>query len=90
MKSTKKAKKVNFIQEIVDNYKTKHEHGFTSEEMIDLLKYFPDITVEQFGEALGVRTVMTIDNVSLTYKSDVELALNCIVHKRKPSIYEFD
>lgn len=91
MKSQKKKnQKVNFIQDIVYNYKTKNKEGYTSDEMIDLLKHFPDVTKEQLGEALGVRTVIEINNEMVTWKDDVELALNCIINKRKPTIYEFD
>jgi len=86
----KKPTKLDLVKDIVYNYKTKYKQGFTNDEMLDILKSFPDITQDQLGESLGTRTCITIDNQTITYHSDLELALRCITQKRKPFNYEFD
>jgi hypothetical protein len=81
----------DIIWEKIKNFKTKHESGFTSQEIVDFLKEsYPKIERKDFNLALGIHTAMFIDGESITYHSDVELAVKCCLEDRKPNIFEWD
>ena len=76
--------------EILYNYKTKYSEGFTNEEMLDLLTNFPTIKLEDFNKQLGVRTCAFIDEQTITYRHDIELAIRCCLENRDINSLEFD
>jgi len=58
------------LQDLVYNYKTKYEEGFTDSEIKSLLIELK-IDEESFNQSLGVNTCMIVDNEIITYHSDV-------------------
>ena len=90
----KQIKKLNMkknITKIVNEFKTKHSEGFTSNEMKGLLKKeFPSVTMKEFSKKLGVHTGMIKNGDFLTYHSDVELGIRCCLENRNQTIYEWD
>lgn len=67
------------LEEIVYNFPTKYEEGFTLEEQKDLIKSkFNHINFEEFKKALGVNTCMVIDEQVITYSVDVYFALRSL------------
>jgi len=78
------------IRDKVNNFKTKSEYGFTSKETEELLKSFPNISMDKFNSALDCHTVMIIDGEIITYHCDIITAITCGVENRDTNIYEFD
>ena len=58
------------LQDLVYNYKTKYEEGFTDLEIKRLLIQLK-IDEKSFYKLLGVNTCMIKDNQIITYHSDV-------------------
>lgn len=74
-----------------DTYKTKHDFGFTSNEVKDMLEQMaPTITEEAFAEAMGVNTVITIEGEVVYYKVDIYTAIDMCINNRERKWYEFD
>jgi len=69
--------------------KSKHKEGYTNKEIKKILKTL-NIKEDLFSEKLGVHTAITIDGISITYHSDVELSIRCCLENRDPNIFEFD
>lgn len=67
------------IHQIVYQYNTKNEMGFTYEEINDLLtRFFPKINREKFDNALrGVTCVGDEFGNSVIYHIDIERAITC-------------
>lgn len=78
------------ISERVNNYPTKHEEGFISSEIDELLKEYPNIDKEKFNEAINGVTGIIKGNEFITFHCDVELALKCGMEKRNVRGYEMD
>lgn len=78
------------IHDIVYNFKTKNEQGFTKSEIEELLKEFPNINMEKFSNAFIGNTCMLIDDEIITYHCDVEHALYCGIENRDLNIWEWD
>lgn len=79
------------IEDIVFEFKTEYEDGYTYDDISNLLsEKFPKITREIFNEKLGVVTGIIIDGKPIIYHCDVALALKCAVSNRKQTIWEFD
>lgn len=74
----------------VYGFKTKFEHGFTYQEIDELLKDFPSVSRDDFYEKLGINTCMIVEREVINYHCDVELALRCCIEKRDKSPYEWD
>lgn len=75
---------------MIKNFKTKHEMGFTSEEIDLLLEDYPSVSKDKFDETLGTITCTMIDKEVIIYHHDVELALRCCLENRKMKSYEWD
>jgi hypothetical protein len=71
------------------NYPTKHREGFTSEEMRILCEEL-NIPIDIFSEELGVNTGMIKDGDFLTYHTDIERTVRCIVENRDMRVEEWD
>ena len=75
---------------LINNFPTKNKEGFTTNEIDDLLKLFPNIETSKFDDALGIRTCMFIDNEIITYHCDILTALRCVTENREMRSYEWD
>ena len=76
------------IQEVVDNYPTKHKSGFTDTEINSLLKEY-SVNSKKFYYNLGVNTVSIIDGKTVTYHTDIKRALRFVI-KGSESVADFD
>ena len=74
----------------VYNYPTKYPQGFIQSEIDELLKEFPDITLEDYNSKLGVHTAMLINYEIITYHSDVLLGITCCLENREINSLEWD
>lgn len=74
---------------VIDNYPTKHKHGFIRSEIDTLLKKYK-INTTKFNTNLGMNTCMIIDGDIITYHSDIELALKCTLRGTKKNVFEWD
>lgn len=77
-------------RERVYGFKTKYKEGFIQSEVEKLLKYYPDIDMKKFNDALMCNTCMLIDGNIIQYHCDIELALVCGIEKRNIRPSEFD
>jgi len=78
------------IEELVDNYPAKYEHGLTDAEIQDITSKIPNINMEKVHDALYGNTCMIIDNTLINYHHDVRLAITCGIQNRDINIEEWD
>lgn len=78
------------LKNLVYNYKTKYEQGFTQEEINELLSRFPKINMDKFNDALMGNTCMTRDGEIIRYHCDIYTALDCGISNRFINQNEFD
>lgn len=78
------------IQNIVYNYSTKYEKGFTSDETQELLKTFPNINMNFFNYAMGINTVTIKDENIIYYRYDIFKAIIAALENRALTILEWD
>ena len=71
-------------------YHTKYSIGFTTKEIKELIKRFPNINKERFNNALNNITAQTIDGNMVIYTTDIETALLCGIENRDIYDSEFD
>ena len=79
---------INNISEVVNNFQTNYEEGFTNIEIQELLSEY-DINFDLFYENLGINTTMIIDGEFITYHSDIIKTLNRIIDKRDIYSWQF-
>ena len=84
----KKQLHINNISEIINNYPTKYEQGFTSNEIQELLFDY-NINFDLFFENMGLNTSTIIDGEFITYHSDIKKTLNRILDKRDMYSWQF-
>ena len=77
------------VEEIVNNFPTKHERGFVGREILALLKEY-NINTKQFFEKLGTNTVGVIDTEVVTYHCDILKGLRCVLENREQTLEEWD
>ena len=65
------------VFDIVYNYPTKYQMGFTNSEIEEVLKNFPNLNREFYNNALYGTTCMIIDNEMIIYHRDIENAIIC-------------
>jgi len=75
--------------DFISNYPTKHKQGFLPIETNEILERF-NIDKKLFYEKLGVNTCMVIEEQTVNFKSDIELALRCVLENRDKKIGEWD
>lgn len=80
----------HYIEQVIEKFKTKYKEGFTYSEIDELLKYFPNINMKKYNEAMICNTCMIIDGESIIYHCDVRTALYCGVENRNLRTEEFD
>jgi len=78
------------LSDLVNKYPTKHQIGFTHQELISIMKMFPTLNKDRFFDLLDGITCQTIEGEIITYHCDVLLALTCGLENRKPTGYEWD
>ena len=83
------SRKTKDAEKLIANYNTKHEYGFTGEEVKDVLHRLK-VDVEDYAERLGVYTGMFIEGDSITYHSDVLLGVTLSIQDREMTIAEWD
>jgi hypothetical protein len=69
------------IREKVYNFKTKNKEGFVQSEIDTLLKDYPNINMDKFNIALLGVTCMIINDETVFYHCDIDMALRCGVVK---------
>jgi len=77
------------LEDYIYNYPTKHEEGFTTNEMLKLI-YELHLGKDRFFDKLGVNTCMIIDGDWITYHCDVLLAARLCIENREMRWYEWD
>lgn len=83
-------KRYKFIQNLVYNYKTKHEHGFIWSEQQEILKQFPGINMDKYFEVQkGITCQMSTDGI-IIYHCDVLQSLVCGLENRNLYAHEWD
>jgi hypothetical protein len=65
------------VYQLVYNYPTKYQMGFTNSEIQDLLKNFPNLNRQYYDNALFGTTCTMIDGEMITYHCDIENAIIC-------------
>lgn len=79
------------IKNMVYDYPTKSEHGFTQAEINSLLSWFPTINMEKFDDAMmGNTCMLNEDDQLINYHCDVYKALICGFENRDLTLAEFD
>jgi hypothetical protein len=78
------------LENLVYNYKTKHEQGFIWSEQQELLKQFPDINMDKYFDVQkGITCQMSTDGLVI-YHCDVLLSLICGLENREQTAEEWD
>ncbi len=79
------------IEDRVYSYQTKDDRGFTSEEMVDLLKQFPKLKADKFDNAMRGNTCALNDKGQvLTYHCDIVRGIQCGLENRELKSWEWD
>jgi len=77
------------VEDIVYNWPTQHEMGFTGLEITTLLgSYLVD--AEKFYDKLGINTVGVVNGQSVTYHCDILKGLRCVLEDRDQTLEEWD
>ena len=81
-----------YIDDLVNNYKTKSEYGFKSDEQQELIEIFPNINMKKYEDALdGITCAMDeSDGGFIIYHCDIKTALKCAVEDRNITASEWD
>jgi len=88
---TPKQKLYKEIDDIVDNYKTKYKEGFLQEEIVDIVKGYPDFNWDKFNDAMmGNTCMMSPDGKFINYHCDVRTGLLCGIENRDITFGEWD
>ncbi len=77
------------VEEIVNNFPTKHKMGFVGSEILALLKEY-NINNKDFFNKLGPNTVGVIDTEVVTYHCDILKGLRCVLENREQTLEEWD
>lgn len=80
---------IDNVEDIVYNWPTKNEMGFTGLEITTLLgSYLVD--TEKFYDKLGINTVGVVNGQSVTYHCDILKGLRCVLEDRDQTLEEWD
>lgn len=77
------------VEEIVNNYPTKHKMGFVGREILALLKEY-NVNDKQFFKKMGPNTVSIIDTEVVTHHCDILKGLRCVLEDREQTLEEWD
>lgn len=78
------------LEDLVYNYPTKHQEGFTPGEIKEILSNFQDINMDKFHDALSGITMMSINQESIIFHCDILTALRCGIEDRDIRLQEWD
>jgi hypothetical protein len=78
------------LEKLVYNYKTRNEAGFTAAEEKELLKQFPNISMDKYYDAMRGNTCMMGEGGIITYHCDILKALICGLENRELTLSEWD
>ena len=78
------------LYKLVYEYPTKYKEGFLPDEIKEILKTFPNINMDKYNDAMGVHTVIIIENDIITFHNDILTAFKCGIENRDITIGEFD
>jgi len=65
------------VYDIVYNYPTKYQMGFTNSEIEEVLKNFPNLNREFYSNSIYRVTCMIIDDEMIVYHLDIYNAIIC-------------
>ena len=71
---------------LINNFPTKHKEGFTTPEIDDLLKLFPNIETSKVDDALNYNTCEVVEGEIINYHCDVLMALKCGIENRDTNL----
>ncbi len=77
------------LSEVIDNFPKKTKYGFTRSETDSLLEKY-GIDKPKFYKELGINTVIMVDGEFVTYDSDIEKSLQCVLEGRTKTAFEWD
>ena len=77
------------IRKKIESFPTKWSEGFTNEEEKKLCKEL-NVDYGEYCHKLGIHTCITKQGESLTYKSDVDLAVRLCLENRDKTLMEWD
>jgi len=77
------------LENLVYNYRTKYQEGFTEEEVLSFIEE-QNLDKNVFFDKLGINTGMLIDGDCITYHCDILKGLICTLENREQDIYEWD
>jgi hypothetical protein len=80
---------IDNVEDIVYNWPTQHEMGFTGIEINTLLGNYL-IDGEKFYDKLGINTVGVVNGQSVTYHCDILKGLRCVLEDRDQTLEEWD
>ena len=66
----------------IDRIKSKHENGFTAEEIKNILNDYPNISINKFNDSLSGNTVKIIGDEIIHYKHDIKRAIHFAIQNR--------
>ena len=79
------------LRDKVYNFKTKYEEGFTDNDVKELLKEYPDVSMKHFNDAMMGNTCLLKNNSEVVmYHCDILAALKCGLEKRQLYTHEWD
>ena len=78
-----------YIKEMVYEYPTKYDMGFTPSELQELLNKC-DIDINDFNKKMFGNTCAIIDDEIITYHHDVVVCIMCIIENREQTFEEWD
>ena len=80
---------VKNLSDVIDNFPRKHKNGFVSSEIDAILKKY-GINKEVFNKEMGVNTAMLIDGETVSYDTDIQKTLQCLLQGRTKNVFELD
>ena len=77
------------LSEMIDAFPKKHKHGFLRVEIESMLDRY-NLDKKKVYTEIGVCTGILIDGEPVTYDTDVELGIRCVLRGRKKNVFEWD
>lgn len=78
------------VTEIVMNYPTSNELGFTAVEQVLLIMEFEDFNIQKYYNAFFGCTRALVGKITITYHSDIITAIMCGLENRDIQSHEWD
>jgi len=79
------------VTEIVHNFNTTEDIGFTSvEQALLLMQHFDGINMERYYNAMFCNTMAVVNGITRTYHCDIITAIMCGIEDRDMTYFEWD